>query len=272
MSCATCVPSGTEAYAKLYPEKSSDGVLRLGNVVPDFEADSTQGPIKWHEWIDGKWAILFSHPADFTPVCTTEIGRMALKYKSFEAKGIKVAALSCDKLDDHNVWLKDVVAHCANKVTIDFPIIADPSREIATLYGMLDPGLEDKEGLPLTCRAVFVVGPDKKLKLSLNYPASVGRNMDELERVMDALLLSADKSIATPANWPNNHEEAGMKGWVFLLPTVTKEDADKFFPDHKVCDVPSKIEYLRLTPVEGLAAPAPEAEAKADKVEATAEA
>ncbi|KIZ04081.1 hypothetical protein MNEG_3882 [Monoraphidium neglectum] len=306
MSCAAAVPSGSEAYAKLYPEKSSDGVLRLGNVVPDFEADSTLGPIKWHDWIDGewpgrarKWAILFSHPADFTPVCTTEIGRMAIKYKNFEAKGVKVAALSCDKIDDHNTWLKDVVAHCANKVrcwrasngspaaavaaaaaavaavTIDFPILADPTREIATLYGMLDPALEDKseqQGAAQEAEAalggvvgggppmVFIIGPDKKLKLTVNYPASVGRNMDEIERVVDALILSSDKSIATPANWPNNHEEAGMKGWVFLLPTVTKEDADKFFPDHKVCDVPSKIEYLRLTPVDGLD-PKPEANA-----------
>lgn len=206
------MPSGTEAYAKLYPEASTDGVLRLGNVVPDFETDSTMGPIKWYEWIDNSWAILFSHPADFTPVCTTEIGRMALKYQYLADKGVKVAALSCDKLDDHNVWLRDVVAHCENKVTIEFPIIADPTREIAVKYGMIDPGLTDKEGLPLTCRAVFIIGPDKKLKLSLNYPASVGRNMDEVCRVVDALLLSAKSSIATPANWPNNHEDQGMKG------------------------------------------------------------
>lgn len=250
MSCATAVPSGSEAYAKLYPEKSSDGVLRLGNVVPDFKAESTAGPINWYDWIDGKWAILFSHPADFTPVCTTEIGRMALKYKKFAEKGVKVAALSCDVLADHNTWLEDVVAHCENKVTIDFPIIADPSREIATLYGMLDPNIQDKEGLPLTCRAVFIIGPDKKLKLSLNYPASVGRNMDEVERVVDALMLSAEKSVATPANWPNNHAEQGMKGWVFLLPTVTAEDAKEHFPAHKVCEVPSGKAYLRLTPME----------------------
>eukprot|EP00877_Chromochloris_zofingiensis_P004609 jgi/Chrzof1/14149/Cz08g26250.t1 len=197
------------------------------------------GKMKWHDWIEGSWTILFSHPADFTPVCTTEIGRMALKYPDLASKGVKVAALSCNALDEHTHWLDDVVAHCANKVAIEFPMIADPTREIAVKYGMIDPELKDKAGLPLTCRAVFIIGPDKKLKLTLNYPASVGRNMDEIVRVVDALMLSADKSVATPANWPNNHEEAGMKGWVFLLPTVTKEDAATYFPEHKVCDVPS---------------------------------
>jgi peroxiredoxin 6 len=248
MAGCAAVPSGADAYGKLYAENSSDGVLRLGNVVPDFTADSTMGKISWHDWIGDSWAILFSHPADFTPVCTTEIGRMALKYDYLASKGVKVAALSCDALDDHNTWLKDVVAHCENKVSIKFPIIADPTREIAVKYGMIDPGNNDKQGLPLTCRAVFIVGPDKKLKLSLNYPASVGRNMDEVCRVVDALQLSSKASIATPANWPNNHEDQGMKGWVFLLPTVTPEDAKEYFPDHKVCKVPSGIDYLRLTP------------------------
>jgi len=254
MACGGCaaaaVPSGSEAYAKLYPEKSSDNVLRLGNVVPDFTAETTMGTMKWHEWIDGSWAILFSHPADFTPVCTTEIGRMSLKYKDLAEKGVKVAALSCNALGEHQKWLDDVVAHCENKITVDFPIIADPTREIAVAYGMIDPELQDADGLPLTCRSVFIVGPDKKLKLSLNYPACVGRNMDEIVRVVDALLLSAQKSVATPANWPNNHADQGMKGWVFLLPTVTKEDAEAYFPEHKVCQVPSGQEYLRLTPVE----------------------
>eukprot|EP00775_Hariotina_reticulata_P011193 gene11193-11343_t len=222
------------------------------------------GRIKWHDWIDGSWAILFSHPADFTPVCTTEIGRMSLKYKDLAAKNVKVAALSCNALGEHQRWLDDVVAHCENKITVNFPIseslppdsavdVADPTREIAVAYGMIDPELKDAEGLPLTCRSVFIMGPDKKLKLSLNYPASVGRNMDEIVRVVDALLLSAEKSVATPANWPNNHADQGMKGWVFLLPTVTKEDAEAYFPDHKVCQVPSGIEYLRLTPAESAA-------------------
>jgi 1-Cys peroxiredoxin 6 len=241
------VPSGAAEYAKLYPETSSDGVLRLGNIVPDFEAKTTMGDMHWHEWIEGSWAILFSHPADFTPVCTTEIGRLALKYKDLESKGVKLATLSCDVVESHTAWLKDVVAHCENNITIDFPIIADPTREISVKYGMLDPSITDKEGLPLTCRAVFIIGPDKKLKLSLNYPASVGRNMDEIVRVVDALQLSARASVATPANWPNNHENIGAKGWAFLLPTVTPEDAKAYFPGAKHCKVPSGVDYLRLT-------------------------
>lgn len=222
-------------------------VLRLGNIVPDFEADTTHGPIKWHEWIDGSWAILFSHPADFTPVCTTEIGRLALKYDALEKKGVKLATLSCDKVDDHNKWLHDVVAHCENKVEIKFPIIGDADRSIAVKYGMLDPSNLGDTGLPLTCRAVFIVGPDKKLKLTLNYPASVGRNMDEIVRVVDALQLSAKHSVATPANWPHNHESIGKKGWAFLLPTVSADDAKQHFPDLHLCEVPSGVEYLRLT-------------------------
>jgi len=247
-ACVGSAPStGTKLYSTLYKE-SSDGVLRLGDVVPDFEAETTQGAMKWHEWIDGRWAILFSHPADFTPVCTTEIGRLALKYDYLAEKGVKLATLSCDKVEDHQAWLTDVVAHCENNVTIDFPIIADPTREIAASYGMLDPNVIGKDDLPLTCRAVFIIGPDKKLKLSINYPASVGRNMDEIVRVVDALQLSAKHSVATPANWPNNHESIGKKGWLFLLPTVSKEDADEFFPKHETCKVPSGIDYLRLTP------------------------
>lgn len=247
------IESGTEAYAKLYPETSGDGVLRLGNLVPDFSAQTTQGEMpSWHKWIDGHWAILFSHPADFTPVCTTEIGRLALKYEYLSSIGVKLATLSCDPVTSHTKWLDDVVAHCENKIKIEFPIIADPTREISVKYGMLDPSIKDKEGLPLTCRAVFIIGPDKKLKLSINYPASVGRNMDEIVRVTDALMLSAKHSIALPANWPNNHESIGMKGSAFLLPTVTKDDAEKYFPGYHTCSVPSGIEYLRLTRIEDL--------------------
>lgn len=175
---------------------------------------------------------------------------MALKYDALASKGVKVAALSCNDVSSHNEWLEDVVAHCENKVTVDFPIIADPTREVAVKFGMLDPTNKDKFELPLTARSVFVIGPDKKLKLSINYPASVGRNMDEIERVVDALMLSWDKSVATPANWPHNHKEMGMEGWVFLLPTVTDQDAKEHFPQHKTCDVPSGKPYLRLTPTD----------------------
>mmetsp|Transcript_29934 Transcript_29934/g.50371 ORF Transcript_29934/g.50371 Transcript_29934/m.50371 type:complete len:289 (-) Transcript_29934:193-1059(-) len=251
MSCA--VPSGSEAYGKLYPENSSDGVLRLGNLVPDFSCDTTQG--KWtsfHEWLGTSWGILFSHPADFTPVCTTEIGRLALKYKWLTERDVKVATISVDAVDSHNAWLKDVVAHCENKVTVDFPIIGDADRKISVLYGMIDPSNIDDSGLPLTTRAVFIIDPAKKLKLTLNYPASVGRNMEEICRVIEALQLSAKCSVATPANWPNNHESIGMKGSVFLLPTVTDADAEEHFPGYKTCEVPSSKKYLRLFPAEKL--------------------
>lgn len=213
-----------------------------------LQAETTHGKIIFHDWLDGKWAILFSHPDDFTPVCTTEIGRMALKYDTFKEKDVKVIALSCNDISSHKTWLTDVVAHCDNKIGIDFPMIADPTREIAVKFGMLDPTNKDKFLLPLTARSVFIIGPDKKLKLSLNYPASVGRNMDEIERVTDALMLSAEKSVATPANWPKNHKDLDMEGWVFILPTVTPEDAKEYFPEHKELEMPSGKPYMRLTP------------------------
>lgn len=175
---------------------------------------------------------------------------MALKYEAFKEKGVKVVALSCNDISSHQTWLKDVVAHCDSKIGIEFPMIADPTRDIAVKFGMLDPTNKDKFALPLTARSVFIIGPDRKLKLSLNYPASVGRNMDEIERVVDALMLSWDKSIATPANWPHNHKDSGMEGWVFLLPTVTEEDAKKHFPKHKELEMPSGKPYMRLTPNE----------------------
>jgi len=245
------VPSGTDAYMALYPEKSTDGVLRLGCICPDFKAETTMGPMEsFHEWKKDSWAILFSHPADFTPVCTTEIGRLALKYDALTALGCKLATLSVDPVKSHEEWLRDVVAHCENKIEVKFPIIGDADRKISIAYGMIDPGNLDSQKLPLTIRAVYIINPENKLMLMLNYPACVGRNMDEIYRCVQALMLSAKEGVATPANWPNNHESIGMKGSAFLLPTVSKEDADKFFPEHKVCEVPSGIEYLRLTPVD----------------------
>lgn len=173
---------------------------------------------------------------------------MALKYDSLKAKGVKVAALSCNNVESHKEWLTDVVAHCENKISVDFPIIADPDREVAVRFGMLDMTNKDKYDLPVTTRTVFVIGPDRKLKLSINYPSSVGRNFDEIERVVDALILSYEKSVATPANWPLNHKGKEHEGWVFLLPTVTDDDAKKHFPDHKELDMPSGKSYMRLTP------------------------
>lgn len=248
--------TGTEAYMGLYPETSSDGALRLGNVVPDFACETTHGYWEsFHEWKKGKWAILFSHPADFTPVCTTEIGRLALKYDQLEAMDCLVATLSVDPVKSHNDWLQDVVAHCENKIEVKFPIIGDADRSISTAYGMLDQKTSADQELPLTIRAVFIINPENKLMLSLNYPACVGRNMDEIVRCVQALQLSYEKSIATPANWPNNHEEVLLadgthtkeyKGSVFLLPTVSEEEANARYPGYHTCDVPSKIPYLRL--------------------------
>jgi len=248
----TC-KSGTAMYMGLYPETSTDGSIRLGNVVPDFSADTTHGPMNsFHEWKKDAWAILFSHPADFTPVCTTEIGRLALKYDKLTEMGIKVATLSVDPVKSHEEWLRDVVAHCENKIEVKFPIIGDADRSISKKYGMIDPGTSDEQSLPLTIRAVYIINPENKLMLMLNYPACVGRNMDEVLRCCQALQLSYQKSIATPANWPYNHESIDMKGSVFLLPTVSKEDADKNFAGYKTCNVPSGKEYLRLIKTEDL--------------------
>lgn len=249
------IKSGTTAYMDLYPEASTDGGVRLGNIVPDFSAETTQGHWdSFHEWKKDSWAILFSHPADFTPVCTTEIGRLALKYEKLTSMGVKLATLSVDPVDSHNKWLKDVVSHCENKIEVAFPIIGDSDRSISTKYGMIDAGTSKDQSLPLTIRAVFIINPENKLMLSLNYPACVGRNMDEIVRCMEALILSYRKSIATPANWPNNHPDIEVdgkrtteyKGSVFLLPTVSDEDAKKYYPGHHSCNVPSGENYLRL--------------------------
>jgi len=247
------IKSGTELYMSLYPEASTDKGLRLGNIAPDFSADTTQGPMEsFHKWKEGKWAILFSHPADFTPVCTTEIGRLALKYDSLAAMDCLVATLSVDPVKSHNEWLTDVVAHCENKIEIKFPIIGDQDRKVSIAYGMIDPGNLDEQKLPLTIRAVFIINPENKLMLSLNYPACVGRNMDEIVRCVKALQLSYQKSIATPANWPYNHADlkdgsgASLKGSVFLLPTVSDDEAKANYPGFHTCDLPSKKPYLRL--------------------------
>merc|ERR1712032_1160829 len=152
-------------------------VLKLGDVVPNFSTDTTQGNIDFHSWIQDSWAILFSHPADYTPVCTTELGRVQMLSNDFAKRGVKLIALSCDEVDSHNGWIKDIIAYT--------------KREVATLYGMMDPDEKDAKGIPLTCRAVFIIGPDKRLKLSLLYPATTGRNFDEILRVIDSLQLTA---------------------------------------------------------------------------------
>merc|ERR1712046_403279 len=211
----------------------------------------------FHEWKKDKWAILFSHPADFTPVCTTEIGRLVLKYEQLAAMDCLVATLSVDPVKSHKEWLTDVVAHCENNIEIKFPIIGDQDRSISTAYGMIDPGTSVDQSLPLTIRAVFIINPENKLMLNLNYPACVGRNMYEIVRCVKALQLSYQKSIATPANWPYNHENIGMKGSVFLLPTVSDEEAKANYPGFHTCDVPSNKPYLRLVKAEVVGGDAP---------------
>jgi 1-Cys peroxiredoxin 6 len=165
-------------------------MAKLGHVVPNFDADTTEGKISFHDWLAGSWAVFFSHPADYTPVCTTELGRVEKLTPEFKKRGCKLIALSCDETDSHHGWIKDVKAY--NKLdTFSYPIIADPKRDVAVAYGMIDPDEKDSAGLPVACRAVFVIGPDKKLKASILYPATTGRNFDEILRAIDSLQLTA---------------------------------------------------------------------------------
>eukprot|EP00270_Netrium_digitus_P010024 TRINITY_DN307_c0_g1_i3.p1 TRINITY_DN307_c0_g1~~TRINITY_DN307_c0_g1_i3.p1 ORF type:complete len:223 (-),score=62.72 TRINITY_DN307_c0_g1_i3:313-981(-) len=215
--------------------------LRLGSVAPDFEADSTFGKLKFHDFIDGSWAILFSHPADFTPVCTTELGAVAKFAEEFEKRKVKLAAISCNEVDTHKAWIADIESFTPG-VKVNYPIIADPDRQLAVQLGMLDPDELDAKGLPLTARAVFVFGPDKRLKLSILYPATTGRNFIELLRVVDSLQLTANHSVATPVNWT-----AGDR--CMVVPTLSDEQATQKFPKgFEVVTVPSGKRYIRLTP------------------------
>nr|ALS04660.1 peroxiredoxin 6 [Pseudodiaptomus poplesia] len=220
---------------------SGGHVLKLGDVVPNFKADTTQGEIDFHTWLGGSWGVLFSHPADYTPVCTTELGRVQMLNKEFCDRGVKLIALSCDTTESHHGWIKDILAY--NKLTeFSYPIIADPSRDVATLYGMMDPDEKDSAGLPLTCRAVFIIGPDKTLKLSILYPATTGRNFDEILRVVDSLQLTATRKVATPVDWKNG-------GSCMVVPSVKQDDVGALFPKGvTVHEVPSGKVYLRTTP------------------------
>ncbi|MFY7828104.1 MAG: peroxiredoxin [Flectobacillus sp.] len=205
--------------------------LRLGDIAPDFTAETTQGTINFHEWIGDSWALLFSHPADFTPVCTTELGKTALLKGEFEKKGVKVIAVSVDDLDSHQRWIPDIEE--VNGVAVNFPIIADENRNVATLYDMIHPNASEKA----TVRSVFIIGPDKKIKLTLTYPASTGRNFQELLRVIDSLQLTANYQVATPADWKDGED-------VIITPAVKTEDASEKFPKGFTVVKP----YLRTTP------------------------
>eukprot|EP00043_Microstomoeca_roanoka_P016973 m.175988 g.175988 ORF g.175988 m.175988 type:complete len:222 (+) comp16552_c15_seq1:78-743(+) len=214
----------------------------LGDVMPNFEADTTHGKIKFHDFVGDGWAILFSHPADYTPVCTTELSSVAKHFADFEKRNTKVIALSCDPVDSHKGWAKDVCAFAGLKGELPYPIIADEKRDLAVKLGMLDADEKDAAGMPLTARAVFIIGPDKRLKLSLLYPATTGRNFDEILRVLDSLQLTATHKVATPANWKNGDS-------VMVLPSIEQKEAEKMFPKGvTVKDVPSGKQYLRMTP------------------------
>nr|XP_056701663.1 peroxiredoxin-6 [Euleptes europaea] len=217
--------------------------LLLGDVAPDFQAETTHGRIRFHEFLGNSWGILFSHPRDFTPVCTTELGRAAKLAPEFAKRNIKMIALSLDDVKDHLSWSKDINAYNCGEPTekLPFPIIADSKRELAVQLGMLDPDERDKDGLPLTARVVFVFGPDKKLKLSILYPATTGRNFDEILRVIDSLQLTAAKKVATPVDWKPGDE-------VMVIPSLSDEEAKKLFPGG-VCtkELPSGKKYLRYT-------------------------
>ena len=206
--------------------------LLIGDTAPDFEVDSTEGPIKFHDYIDGAWAVLFSHPADFTPVCTTELGYTAKLKSEFAKRNVKVLGVSVDPLDDHERWSKDIEE--TQGTALNFPLIADPSRVVASLYDMIHPNADNT----FTVRSVFIIGPDKKIKATFAYPASTGRNFDEILRVIDALQTSDANKVATPADWV-----PGKK--VIIPPSISDEDAKSLFPQGWETLRP----YLRLTDV-----------------------
>ncbi len=207
--------------------------IQLGDPAPDFNAETTDGPIRFHEWIGDSWAILFSHPADFTPVCTTELGTAAKLMPEFTRRNVKLIALSVDSVQEHEDWLPDI-QHAVG-TAMNFPIIADEDRRISDLYGMIHPKQHDN----LTIRSVFVIDPQKNVRLTLTYPMSTGRNFDEILRVVDSLQRASNHPIATPADWRPGNE-------VIISPSVSDEDAAERF-----AEIRPVTSYLRYTPDPG---------------------
>ena len=205
--------------------------LRLGDTAPNFTAQTSIGEIDFYEYLGNSWGVLFSHPADYTPVCTTELGRTALLKDEFEKRNVKVLAVSVDPLDKHEGWIKDI--NETQKVSVEFPLIADPERKVAELYDMIHPNAS----ATATVRSLFIIGPDKLVKLIITYPASTGRNFVEVLRVIDSLQLTANHSVATPADWKEGED-------VIVVPAVSTEDAIKKFPKGVKVVKP----YLRYTP------------------------
>jgi len=216
--------------------------LRLGDLVPDFEAETTQGHIKFHDWAKGHWSILFSHPRDHTPVCTTELGEVHRLKDEWEKRGVHVVALSCDSKDSHSSWIPEIVSSqglldsCGSTAKdLWYPIIADPDRKIAHYLGMLPSDYErERTQIPGTVRTVFVIGPDIRLRLSLTYPASTGRNFAEILRTIDSLQMTSNFKLATPVNWKYGDPAV-------ILPSIKDEDATAYEPYEK------RLPYLRLT-------------------------
>ncbi len=205
--------------------------LRLGDVAPNFSATTTDGVVDFHQWLGNSWGVLFSHPADFTPVCTTELGAVAKIKDEFDKRNVKVIAVSVDPLESHNGWIKDI--NETQSCTMNFPVIADANRQVAMAYDMIHPNVDDKA----TVRSVFVIGPDKKIKLTLTYPASTGRNFLEILRVIDSLQLTTVHKLATPANWEQGQD-------CIVVTSVSDADAAKQFPR----GVRKVKPYLRYTP------------------------
>ena len=205
--------------------------LRLGDTAPNFTAQTTEGEVNFHDWLGDSWGVLFSHPADFTPVCTTELGAVAKIKSEFAKRDVKFLAVSVDPLDSHRAWVKDI--NETQACTMNYPIIADPDRKVATAYDMIHPNVDSTA----TVRSVFIIGPDKKIKLTLTYPASTGRNFAEILRVIDSLQLTAKHKLATPADWENGQD-------CIVVPAVSDEEAAKLFPR----GVRKIRPYLRYTP------------------------
>lgn len=206
--------------------------LLIGDVAPDFEADTTQGRIKFHEWIGNDWVVFFSHPADFTPVCTTELGYTAKLKDDFAKRGAKAIVISVDTVEEHNAWIKDIEE--TQGVSVDFPIIADPAKKVATLYNMIHPNADAK----VTVRAVYIVDPNKKIRASIIYPPSTGRNFDEVVRLLDSLQLTDNHKVATPVNWQDGDD-------VIIVPSLQDpEEIKRLFPKGHDEVKP----YLRFTP------------------------
>jgi len=205
--------------------------IRLGDTAPDFTAETTEGTINFHGWLGDSWGVLFSHPKDYTPVCTTELGLAAKLKPEFDKRNVKVIGLSVDPLDSHKGWANDIEE--TQGTALNFPVIADSDKSIADLYDMIHPNASDT----FTVRSVYVVGPDKKVKLTLTYPASTGRNFDELLRVIDSLQLTADYSVATPVNWKDGED-------CIIVPAISDEEAKEKFPAGWKAVKP----YLRITP------------------------